>query len=172
MARITVSTDQLAALGGPIRAFVRFVRRLSLVALGAAVVLVALLQRDGFTAGEAVLTILFLAPPAILLFFAQGVQALLSFPDRLRRMPGDGQESLVELTRLADQTRTRRARGLPILLWRLRGAVGSVRDVAGVAVPLRVFTPGFLTLAAFSAVLCILLPAVVLVALLVVALGA
>ena len=172
MARITVSTDQLAALGGPIRAFVRFVRRLSLVAVGATVVLVALLQRDGFTAGDAVLTILFLAPPAILLVFAQGVNALLSFPDRLRRMPADGEERLVELTRLAGETRTRRARGLPVLLWRLRGAAGSVRGVAGVAVPLRVFTPGFLALAAVSAAFCILLPAVVLVALIVGAFGA
>ena len=171
MARITVSTDQLAALGGPIRAFVRFVRRLSLVAVCAAMVLGVLLQRGGFTAGEAVLMILFLAPPAILLVFAQGVQALLSFPKRLSRMPADGGERLAELTRLAGQTGTRRAGGLPVFLWRLRGTVGSVRDVAGVAVPLRVFTPGFLALAAFSAVMCILLPAVVLVALFVVALG-
>ena len=171
MARITVSTDQLAALGGPIRAFVRFVRRLSLVAVGAAVVLVVLLQRDGFAGEDAVLAILFLAPPAILLFFAQGVQTLLAFPQRLSRMPADGGERLAELTRLAGQTGTKRARGLPMFLWRLRGTVGSVRDVAGIAVPLRVFTPGFLALAAFSAAMCILLPAVVLVALLVIALG-
>jgi hypothetical protein len=172
MARIMVSTDQLAGLGGVIRGFVRFVRRLSLVAIGATIVLVVVLQRDGFTAGEAVLTILFLVPPAILLFFAQGARELLSLPERLRRMPGEGQERLAELTRLAGQTRTTRARGLPLLLWRLRGAFGSVRDVAGVARPLRVFTPGFLALAALSAVLCILLPAVVLVALIVVAFGA
>jgi hypothetical protein len=172
MARITVSTDQLAGFGGVIRGFVRFVRRLSLVAIGATIVLVVMLQRDGFTAGEAVLTILFLVPPAILLFFAQGVRELLSLPERLRRMPGEGEQRLTELTRLAGQTRTTGARGLPLLLWRLRGAFGSVRDVAGVALPLRVFTPGFLALAALSAILCILLPAVVLVALIVVAFGA
>jgi hypothetical protein len=172
MARITFSTAQLAGFGAVIRGFVRFARRLSLVALGATVALVVLLQRDGYTVGEAVLTVLFLAPPAILLFFAQGVQALLSLPDRLRRMPGEGEERLAELTRLAGQARTTRARGLPLLLWRLRGAFGSVRDVAGVALPLRVFTPGFLTVAAVSAVLCVVLPAVVLVALLVVAFGA
>jgi hypothetical protein len=172
MARITVSTDQLAGLGGLIRGFVRFVRRLALVALGAAVVLAGLLQRDGYTGDEAVLTILFLAPPAILLFFAQGVQQLLAFPDRLRRMPGDGQERLVELTRVAGQTRTTRARSLPLHVWRLRGAFGSVRNVAGVALPLRVFTPGFLAVAALSAILCIALPAVVLIALLVTAFGA
>jgi hypothetical protein len=87
-------------------------------------------------------------------------------------MPGDGEERLAELSRLAGQARTTSARGLPLLLWRLRGAFGSVRDVAGVAVPLRVFTPGFLALTAFSAALCILLPAVVLVALIIVAFGA
>ena len=172
MAHVTVSADQIARLSGLIRRFVRFVRRLALVALGAAVVLVGLLQRDGFTAGEAVLAILFLAPPAILLFFAQGIRALLSLPDRLRRMPGQGEERLAELTRLAGQARTTHAGGLPLLLWRVRGAFGSLRDVAGVALPLRVFTPPFLALAALSAILCIVLPAVVLVALIVVAFGA
>jgi hypothetical protein len=169
MARITVSTDQLVALRGPIRAFVRFVRRLSLVAIGAVVVLVVLLQRDGITGDEAVLTILFLVPPAILLFFAQGLKALLSLPDRLGRMPADGQARLAELTQVAGQTTTAPARALPLLLWRLRGAFGSVRGVVGVALPLRVFTPGFLTLAALSALFCVLLPAVVLITLLVVA---
>ncbi len=167
MAQITISAEQLAGLAGLIRGFVRFVRRLSLVAIGATVVLVILLQRDGFTADEAVLTILFLTPPAILLFFAQGVQTVLSFPDRLRRVPDEGQRGIAELTRFAGQTQTRRARGLPMFLWRLRGTVGSARDVVGVAAPLRVFTPGFLALAALSALLCILLPVVVLVTLLV-----
>jgi hypothetical protein len=171
MARIMVSTDQLAALGALIRGFVRFVRRLALVAVGAVVLLVVVLQRNGFTAAEAVLTVLLLAPPAILLFFAQGVQELLSLPDRLRRMPGEGEERLAELSRLAGQARTTRARGLPLLLWRLRGALGSVRDVAGVALPLRVFTPAFLGLAAFSALACLLVPMIVLIALLVVAAG-
>ncbi len=168
MARITVSTGQLAGLGGLIRGFVRFVRRLSLVAAGAVVVLVVLLQRNGFTAADAVLTILLLVPPAILLFFAQGVRELLSLPDRLRRMPGAGEERLAELNRLVGQARTTRARGLPLLLWRLRDAFGSVRDVAGIAVPLRVLTPAFLGLAIVSALLCMLLPAVVLTVLLVV----
>ncbi len=172
MARITFSTDQFAGLGGLIRGFVRFVRRLALVAVCAVVLLVVVLQRDGFTAAEAVLTILLLAPPAILLFFAQGVQELLSLPERLRRMPGVGEERLAELSRLAGQARTTRARGLPLHLWRLRGAFGSVRDVAGVALPLRVFAPGFLALAACSALFCMVLPGVVLIVVLVVAFSA
>jgi hypothetical protein len=166
-----VSTDQLAGLGGLIRGVVRFVRRLALVGVGAVVLLAVVLQRHGFTAPEAVLTVLLLAPPAILLFFAQGVQEVLSLPDRLRRMPGEGEERLAELSRLAGQARTTRARGLPVLLWRLRGAFGSVRDVAGVALPLRVFTPAFLGLATMSALVCVLLPAVVLIVLLVIAAG-
>ena len=171
MARITVSTDQLAVLGGLISGFVRFLRRLAFVAVGATVVLVAVLQRDGFTADEVVLTILLLTPPAILLFFAQGVQAVLSFPDRLQRMPGEGQERIAELTRFAGQPPASRARNLPLFLWRLRGTVGSARDVVGVTALLRVFTPWFLGLAALSALLCIVLPLIVLVTLLVVAVG-
>jgi len=169
MARITVSTVQLAGLAGLIRRFVRFVRKLSFLAIGAVIVLVVLLQLNGFGVGEALLTILLLAPPAILLFFAQGVQELLSLPDRLSRMPGDGEERLAELTRLVGDARTTRARGLPSLLWRLRTAFGSVRDVAGLALPLRVFTPGFLGLTAVSALVCMVLPAVVLIVVIVVA---
>ena len=171
MARITVSAVQLTVLGAVIRGFVRFVRRLSLLALGAVVVLVVLLQRDGFTVGDGVLTVLCLAPPVVLLFFAQGVHELLSLPDRLRGLPGDGEERLAELMRLASEARTTRARGLPLLLWRLRSAFGSVRDVAAVAVPLRVFTPGFLGVTVVSALLCVALPAVVLIVVLVVAAG-
>jgi hypothetical protein len=169
MAPITVSTGQLAGLAGLIRGVVRFVRRLALVAAGSVAVLALLLRRDGFTAAEAGLTVLLLAPAAILLFFAQGVRELLSLPERLRRMPGEGQERLAELARLGAQARTTRARALPLLLWRLRGALGSLRDVAGLAVPLRVLTPGFVALAALSALLCVLIPGAALVALLVVA---
>jgi polyferredoxin len=84
-------------------------------------------------------------------------------------MPGEGQERLAELTRIAGQTRTTRARGLPLLLWRLRGAFGSVRDVAGVALPFRVLTPWFLAMSAIAALLCVLLCGIVLVVLVVAA---
>ena len=106
MVRITVSTGQFAGLVELIRGFVRFLRRLVLVAAGAAVLLAVLLQRDGFTGTEVGLTIVCLVPPAFLLFFAQSIQAVLSVPDRLRRMPGDGQERLAELTRVAGEART------------------------------------------------------------------
>ena len=115
------------------------------------------------------ITVLLLAPPAILLFFAQGLREVLALPERLRKMPGEGQERLAELTRIAGDARTTRARGVPLLLWRLRGSVGSLRDVAGLALPLRVFTPGFLGLTAIAALFCILIPGIALIALLIVA---
>jgi hypothetical protein len=37
----------------------------------------------------------------------------------------------------------------------LRGAIGSVRDVAGIALPLKMLTPGFLGLSAFAAAACV-----------------
>lgn len=130
-----------------------------------------LLRRDGLDALDAVLVAVLLVPPAILLFFAQGVRELLALPERLRKLPGEGQERLAELTRLAGAARTTSARGLPLLLWRLRGSVGSVRDLAGIALPLRVLTPPFLGVSALSALLCLGLAGAGLVTLLVLALA-
>ena len=56
---------------------------------------------------------------------------------------------------------------MPMLLWRLRGWLGSLRDVAGLALPLRVFTPGFLGLAAIAMLCCFVLAGAGVVALLV-----
>jgi hypothetical protein len=154
MTPITGSPRQLDALTGYIRRLVRFVRRLALVGLAGVAAIAALLARGGFSFGDVVLALLLLAPPALLLLLAQGLAELAALPDRFRRMPGESQERVAELTRLAGQARTTRARGIPFLLWNLRGTVGSLRDVAGVALPLRVLTPGFLGLAALSALLC------------------
>lgn len=137
-----------------LRGFVRLVRRLAVVAAVGVGAIALLVARGGFTAGETVLVALLLAPPAILLVFAQGVAELASLPERFRRMPGESQERLVELSRLAGQARTARTRGVPLALWRLRGTAGSLRDVAGIALPLRVLTPGFLGLAAVAALVC------------------
>lgn len=169
MARITVSTTQLGALGGAVRRIVRVVRRLAFVGLAGAAAVAALLARGGFSAGDVVLTLLLLVPSAILLFFAQGMRELLALPERLRKIPGEGQERLAELARLAGETRTTRTRGLPLLLWRLRGSIGGLRDIAGLALPLRVLTPGFLGLAALSALLCVVIAGAGVVALLVLA---
>ena len=167
MAQITVSTTQLGALGGIVRRIVRFVRRLAFFAIAGLAAVVALLARGEFSTGDAVITLLLLAPPAILLFFAQGLREVLALPERLRKVPGEGQARLAELNRIAGQARTTRARGVPLLLWRLRGSLGSLRDVAGLALPLRIFTPGFLGLTAIAMLLCVVLVGAGVVALLV-----
>ena len=150
MAQITVSTTQLSALAG-------FLRRLAFVAIAGVAAIALALARGEFSAEDAVITLLLLAPPAILLFFAQGLREVLALPERLRKVPGEGQERIAELTRIAGEARMTRARGMPLLLWRLRGSLGSLRDVAGLALPLRVFTPGYLGLSALSALACFVL---------------
>ena len=60
---------------------------------------------------------------------------------------------------------------IALLLWRLRGPVGTFRDVAGTALTFRVFTPGFLGATAVAAFACLVLVGVGLVALVVLALG-
>lgn len=172
MARITVSTAQLASVGVLLRKLVRLVRRLALVGAAAVAVIAALLwEHGGFDGEDGLLTLILLAAPAILLFFAQSVGELLSMPERLRRMPGEGQERLAELASVAGGTHSTRAIGLPLLLWRLRSTVGSVRGVAGVALPLKAMTPTFLAAAAVSALACLALAGVAVIALLVVLSG-
>ena len=133
--------------------------------------LAAVLARGGYSAADAVITVLLLVPPAILLFFAQGLAELIALPERLRRMPGEGGQRLEELTRLAGQVRTTRLGGVPSLLWRLRGTLGSFRDLAGVALPLRVLAPPFLGLTAVAALLCIVLTCAGVIALVVLAIA-
>ncbi len=169
MAQITVSATQLSALSGVARRLVGFIRRLAFVAIAAVVVIAALLARGAFSAGDTVITALLLVPPAILLLFAQGLREVLALPERLRRMPGEGHEQLAELTRIAGETRTTRAPTGPLLLWRLRGSLGSLGDIAGLALPRRVFTPGFLGATAIAALVCVLIPGIAVIALLLVA---
>jgi hypothetical protein len=106
---------------GLLRGFVRVVRRLAAAGAAGAAAIGFVLARGGLSGPEAILVAFLLAPPAILLLFAQGVAELAALPDRLRRIPGEGQEQLAELSRLARQARTTRARGVPLVLWRLRG---------------------------------------------------
>lgn len=158
---------QLGALAAFVRGLVRLVRRLAFAAVIGVAVLAAVLARGGFSAADALVTALLLAPPAILLFFAQGLAELIALPERLRRMPGDGGQRLEELTRLAGEARTTRLSGMPSMLWRLRGPLGSFRDLAGVALPMRVLAPPFLGLTAIAALLCVVLTGAGVIALLV-----
>ena len=144
MAPITLTTAQLGVVADVGRRIVRFARRLAFVALAGIAAIAALLADGGFSAADTVFTLLLLAAPAIVLFFAQGLNEALALPDRLRKLPGEGQERIAELTRIAGEARTTRKLGTPRLLWRLRRSLGSLRDLAGFALPLRVFTPGFL----------------------------
>ena len=172
MARLTIPTTQLAAIDRTVRNLVRTARRLAL-ASAASVLLIALLlwRDDGFDGADAVLTLLLLTPSAIVLFFTRAVLEFVSLPGRLQRMPGESREELAELARTTGNGRNARPRNLPFLLWRLRGTAGSVRDVAGTALSFRMFTPGFLAVAAIATLACVVLVGVGLVALIVLALG-
>jgi hypothetical protein len=172
VARLTVSTAQLASLERAIRGFVRVLRRLAFAAAAVALLIALLLWRDdGFDGADALLVLLLLAPAAIVLFFTRGVLELVSLPGRLQRVPGESQEQIAELTRIAGDARAAKARNAPFLLWRLRGTTGSLRDLAGVAFSYRVFTPAFLTATALSALACIVIIAAGLIALVVTVLG-
>ncbi len=162
---------RLATIERYVRGLVRLLRRLA-IASAAAVIPIALLRREeGFDAVDTVVTLVLLAPAAVVLFFAQGLRELVSLPERLRRIPGEGQERLGEVARVGGELRSVRLRSAPFALWRLRGAIGSVRDVAGIALPLRVLTPAFLGVAALAAAVCAFLCLAGLVALLVLAAG-
>lgn len=172
MARITISTAQLAALEDALRAFVRTARRLALAAVAGVLLIAVLLWRDnGFDGADAVLTLLLLAAPAIVFFFTRAVLEVVSLPRRLQRVPGESREQISELTRIAGNARTARPRNVPLLLWRLRGTTGSLRDVLGVAVSFRAFTPAFLTATAIAAFACVALACAGLIALIALAVG-
>lgn len=172
MPPITISTAQLGALERTVRNLVRAVRRLAVAAVAAVFLIAVLLWRDdGFDGVDAFVTALLLAPAAIVLFFARGVLELVSLPGRLSRIPSEGQERLSELAQVAGEARTARPRNAPLLLWRLRNSVGSLRDVAGIALPFRVLTPGFLGLTALAALACVVLVGIGLIALVVLAAG-
>lgn len=172
MARLTVSTAQLASLERAIRGFVGVLRRLAFAAAAVALLIALLLWRDdGFDGADALLVLLLLAPAAIVFFFTRGVLELVSLPGRLQRVPGESQEQIAELGRIAGDARAAKARNAPFLLWRLRGTTGSLRDLAGVAFSYRVFTPAFLTATALSALACIVIIGAGLIALIVTVLG-
>ena len=172
MPPITISTAQLAVLERTVRNLVRAVRRLAFASVvGVFLIALQLRREDGFDGADAFVTLLLLAPAAIVLFFARGVLELVSLPGRLQRMPREGQERLSELAGLAGEAGGARPRNAPVLLWRLRRSVGSLRDVAGIALPFRVLTPGFLGLTAFAAFACLVLVGFGLIALIALAMG-
>jgi hypothetical protein len=171
MARVPDPGSRLAPLERFARGLARRLRRLAVAAALGVVPIALLLRRDGFGAVDVVLTALLLAPAAVVLLFTQGMLELVGLPARLRRIPGEGQDRLAEVARLAGEIRSTRTIKAPLVLWRLRGAIGSLRDVAGIALPLRVLTPPFLVATGVAVLACALIALVGLVALLVLAAG-
>ena len=141
-----------------------------LVVLAVAVIAAAF-ARGGLDEAEIFVTLVLLASPAVLLFFAAGLMQLLALPGRLRRMPDQGAAQIAELTRIAGDTRGSGFRRAPSLLWRLRGVVASTRGLIGFALPLRVLTPWFLGVTAFAGCFGFLLLGGAFIALIVLALG-
>ena len=165
---------QLARLDALVRflaGIVRSLRRFAFVAVFGVAAIAALLARNGVEPADVVLTILLLAPPAVLLFFTAGVAQLLRLPERVRHMPRESATQLTALSRLAGETRDGGFRRAPKVLWKLRGAIGSTRDLVGFALPLRVLTPAFLGFSLLAAFLCLLLIAGGAIALIVLAAG-
>jgi hypothetical protein len=154
-----------------VRGFAKLVRGLAFVTVVAVAAIASVLARGGLDAAEIVVALILLVPPAVLLFFTAGLNELVRLPERLRRMPGQGSEHLAELRSIAGEMRHAGVRRAPGLFWRLRGLVGSSRDLVGFALPLRVFTPAFLGLTAMAAFFCLILIGAGFIALIVLALG-
>jgi hypothetical protein len=171
MQRVSIGSAGLEGLAAFVRGAVTFLRGFAVAALLGVAAIAAVLARGGFEAVDVAVTAVLLAPPAILLFFAAGLRQILRLPERLRRMPSQGSEQLSELRRIAGAARSGGFRRAPSLLWRLRGVVGSSRDLVGFALPLRVFTPGFLGLTALAAFFSLILIGAGTIALIVLALG-
>jgi hypothetical protein len=161
----------LEALLRVVRGFAKLVRGLAFVTVVAVAAIASALARGGLDAAEILVAVVLLVPPAVLLFFTAGLNEVARLPERFRRMPGQGAENLAELRSIAGEMRHAGVRRAPSLLWRLRRVVGSSRDLVGVALPLRVFTPAFLGLTAFAAFFCLLLIGAGFIALLVLAIG-
>lgn len=171
MSRVTVNVSDLQGLTRLLGVVVGFIVRLALAGLLGVAAIAAVLARGGFSAPDGVVTLILIGPPAILLLFALGLREVTRLPERLRRMPRQGADQLAELSRIAGEARTSGFRRAPSLLWRLRGVVGSTRELVGFALPFRVFTPPFLALTFFAALVSVILVLAGLVALVVLAVG-
>ena len=125
--------------------------------------------RDGVDAPEVVVVVALLAAPAIVLMFAAGIRTLVELPERVVRLPQRGVDQVDELARLTADARTATWRKSPFLLWRTGSLVSTTRDLVRIALPLKIFTPGFLWLTLIAVVACFILIAVGVIALLVLA---
>lgn len=153
-ARIAASVDRVRfdpPVPNVVAAFVRAVRTLALLASVAAVVIAYALYEDGVTGPDVLVIALFLAPPVVLWVLWAALRELVGLPERLRRLPETARGHREDVKRLAEELRTpgRRLLGVPVTLWRLRGAVELVRPHAAV---LPFLSVPFLTAAALASV--------------------
>ncbi len=153
MTTFDTATLQLGAFRRVVRAVVWAFVFLALAAAGGVGLLGLLLLRDGFDPPDLVVVLL-LAAPVMVLVFAAGIRELLQLPERMRRLPRRGVEHVDELARIADDARVARWRHTPVLVWRTGSLASSTRDLVRIALPLKIFTPGFLWLTLAAVVAC------------------
>ncbi len=169
MASFDAAKVQLGAFRRIVRAVVRAFLLLALAA-GVGVGLLGLLfARDGLEAPELLLVVALLAAPLVVLVFAAGIRSLLELPERVLRIPQRGVDQVDELARLTGDARRARLRHTPFLLWRTGSLVSTTRDLVRIALPLKIFAPGFLWLTLAAVVACGVLIGVGLISLLVLA---
>jgi hypothetical protein len=169
MSSFDAAKVQLGAFRGIVRAVVRAFVLLALGAGAGVGLLGVLFAREGLDGAEIVFLVLLLGAPLVVLMFAAGLRSLVELPERVLRMPRRGVDQVDALTRIADDARTARWRHAPFLLWRVGSLVSSTRDLVRIALPLRIFVPGFLWLTLASVVVCAVLVGIGMIALVVLA---
>jgi hypothetical protein len=148
-----------------VAALARAVLRLAVMAGVAALLIAYSLSDDGLTGGELLAIAALLAPPVVLGVLWAALRELAELPERLRRLPETARGHGEDVRRLTEDLRTpgKRLVGVPVTLWRLRGAAELVRPHAAV---LPFLSVPFLTvsaLAAFAALVEIVIALVLLI---------
>jgi hypothetical protein len=142
--------------------------RLAAIGVAATAVITWAVFRGGLpdvtgTVGRLVLCLLLLAPPVVLVVFGLALSEVNGLPDRVRGLPAASREHLAELEQLlreAEDTRRSRTRRLRAV-WRLVRLGRSTRDVVAVYAPLVALLSWPFLLASAVAVLCVVVEAVV-----------
>jgi hypothetical protein len=136
-------TARLAAFAASLR---RWTVRLALAAAVGAAVIVYAIVHDGYPAGgKAVLATIAIAaaalPPLMLVAFWFALGELIELPERVRRLPLEGREHGQRLRDVLDQARTARGRrfSVPRTLWRLARLGVSARETLTPYAPLLPF---------------------------------
>ncbi len=169
MAGFDAAKAQLGAFRRIVRAVVRAFVGLALAAGVAVGLLGLLLVRDGIDAPALVVVAALLAAPAVVLMFAGGIRTLAELPERVVKLPQRGVDQVDELARLTADARSATWRRSPLLLWRTGTFVSTTRELVRIALPLKIFAPGFLWLTLAAVVVCVVLVGVGFISLLVLA---